>query len=127
VAYDPYGYRGEEPPPERTGDSGAFSAVTGLAWLGLSAVVCFGCSGVMLFGEEAPGDQWYDKVGVWMLLSSPAWGLAGIAVATGLLHGLARQWWTAAGPNVVWGGCGGCLVWGVVFVGWVLFAVAMDG
>ena len=127
MAQDQYGFRSENPERPAPGDSGAFAAVSTLAWFGLALFVCAGCSGIMLFSNPEDGDEWYDRVGVWLLLVSPAWIVAGIAVATAFLHGVVRRWWTAAGPNVVVGGCGGCLLWGVAFLGWVIFSVAMDG
>lgn len=126
MALDPYGFRSENEERPPSGDSGWFSGVSTVAWLAAAAFTCAGCSGIMAFGEERSGDAWYDKVGVWLLLISPAWALAGIALATATLHGLARRWWTAAGPNVVIGGCGGCLGWSVVFFFWLIFVVLLE-
>ncbi len=126
MAVDPYGYREENverPPP----GGGGCAAISSLAWLCLSILTCATCSGAMFFGEPDPGDQWYDQVGVWLLLISPAWMLAGIGAATAFLHRVARRWWTSVGPNLVIGGCGGCLLWGMLFFAWVVFAVVMDG
>lgn len=126
MALDPYGFRSENEERPAPGDSGWFAGISTLAWSAFALFVCAGCSGIMAFAEDRPEDQWYDKVGVWLLLVSPAAFLGGIAVATATLHGVARRWWTAAGPNVVIGGCGGCFVWLVGFVGWLIFAVMMD-
>jgi hypothetical protein len=127
VAQDPYGYSVEDGGQPAPSSGGWFAGISTLAWLGAALFVCCGCSAILPFGDPQPGDQWYDRVGVWMLLVSPASILAGIAFATAFLHGVARRWWTAAGPNVVIGGCGGCLVLLVFFIGWVMFAVVMDG
>lgn len=129
MARDPYGYS-EPDRQEAHTPSGAVDVLAGLGtlvWLGLAVGCCGVCSGVMPFYEPGPGDTWMDAVGVWLILTVLAWPLAAIAFWTGLLHGVARRWWTSAGPNVVLGAASGCALWCVVLVVWVFAVVIVQG
>lgn len=129
MSTDPYGYDSDRVEEEGPGASAAniVAGVSALVWLGCSVLCCGMCSGVMAFYERKPGDTWMDQVGVWLILTWMAWPLAAIALWTGLLHGLARRWWTSAGPNVVLGAGSGCLAWCVVCFLWIVMVVALGG
>lgn len=125
MAHDPYGYDSDLPPPPTEG-SPALHVLAGcstFAWLGSAIAWCGLCSGALAF---SPPDEktWLDQVGVWLILVAPAWPLAAIGLWTAALHGVARRWWTSAGPNVVVGTITGSALWVVVLVAWAALTVA---
>lgn len=125
---DPYGFHTdhEEAPPTTSPAAHAIAGVSAFVWLTSSIVCCGMCSGIMSFSDPNPDDTWMDQVGVWLMLTAAAWPLAAIALWTGMLHGLARRWWTSVGPNVVLGSLTGCLAWLVVFFLWVVAVVVAE-
>lgn len=134
MAQDPYGFEGRE----AEWSAGPASADTASAhWLaGVSVVVwglaglawCLGCSGLFFpTFEQEPGDGPFDLLGVWTILMFPAYLLFGVGIATLTLHGVGRRWWTSVGPNYVLGGCGGLVVWGLVFLGAIIGSVVAKG
>lgn len=125
---DQYGFETdrEERAPSASPAAHAVAGVSAFVWLAASIVCCGMCSGMMGFSEPKADDGWMDQVGVWLILTAAAWPLAAIALWTGVLHGLARRWWTSVGPNVVLGSFTGCLAWVIVFFAWVIAVVVAE-
>lgn len=120
---DPYGFpdRSPAPRPHRSNEGRLLGAVQ-VVLLGLSALCC-GTGATWLMGFADPDDPLDVNVLVFLFFSSPAWPLAGAAVATVLLRSTVQRWWAVAGPNVVVGMGAGCLAWLVVSL--AVFALAV--
>lgn len=129
MAFDPYGYQreNEERPPDTSVATHVVGGVSTVFWLGSAIAWCGCCSGALIWQPPDDTDTWIETVGVWHILMAPAWPLAAIGLWTVGLHALAKRWWTSVGPNVIAGAFSGSLLWGIVLIGWALFAVISEG
>lgn len=121
MAYDPYGYVTDEPEPESSG--GAVAAFLTIMY-GASALCCGGFGVAVAASAE---DPFYDKVGIFTLVSWPACVGGTAAVMTVAMWLATRRLWPSLGPSLIAGGVVGTGVWALCFLLAIIAKISIEG
>lgn len=122
MGVDPYGFEEDAPEPGAPDRSSGGVTLAVVLLSSLSALCCAGLdAAIMATGSNETG---LDFLGVAHVLSLPVWIFGGIAIVSVAVHLGVRRWWANVGPNVVVGGGCGCVLWGLVFLGFAILSAS---
>ena len=121
MAYDPYGYQTDEPEPDSTG--GALAAFLTLLYGACGLCCTGGALGITSYSTE----PLHDKIGVFTLLSGPAWIGFAAAFMTVAMWLATRRTWPSLGPSLVIGGVLGTGLWMASFLAAIVNTLIVEG